>query len=109
MELPKDMEERAKAGEMKKSVLEKYSKLRRSLLLGFGVATLPGLRDRLIADERFLFKIGTEVVIDSGCATVAELQERGDEFWREFDFFLSDMIVGLVLGKFAPKCRLYFL
>jgi hypothetical protein len=29
-----------------------------------------------------------------GCATVAEVRKRGDEFWKEFEFYLSDMLVG---------------
>ena len=31
------------------------------------------------------------------CATVAEVRKRGDEFWNEFEFYLSDLLVGLVL------------
>lgn len=30
----------------------------------------------------------------AGCATVAEVRKRGDEFWKEFEFYLSDMLVG---------------
>jgi hypothetical protein len=25
---------------------------------------------------------------------VAEVRKRGDEFWKEFEFYLSDMLVG---------------
>jgi hypothetical protein len=28
---------------------------------------------------------------------VAELRKRGDSFWDEFEFYLSDLMVGLVL------------
>ncbi len=37
------------------------------------------------------------MAIDSGCATVAEVRKRGHEFWGEFEFYLSDLVVGLVL------------
>ena len=30
-----------------------------------------------------------------GCATVAEVRKRGDEFWSEFEFYLSDLLVRL--------------
>jgi hypothetical protein len=30
----------------------------------------------------------------AGCATVAEVRKRGDEFWAEFEFYLSDLLVG---------------
>lgn len=48
-----------------------------------------------------------QVVIDSTCATVAEVRKRGDEFWGEFEFYLSDLLVGLVMdvvlvGLMAP-------
>ena len=36
-------------------------------------------------------------MIDSGCATIAEVRKRGAEFWDEFDHYLSDIIVGIVL------------
>ena len=39
----------------------------------------------------------TELSIDSACATVAEVRKRGDKFWDEFEFYLSDLVVGMVL------------
>ena len=33
----------------------------------------------------------------AACATVAEVRKRGDDFWAEFEFYLSDMAVGLVM------------
>lgn len=33
----------------------------------------------------------------AGCATVAEVRKRGPEFWDEFEFYLSDLVVGCVL------------
>lgn len=100
-------------------------------LAGLLVRTVPYFRDRILADNLFLFKIGAEVLIDSGalaslsatacwrkgagkardrqtpqgqrecswragCATVAEVRKRGDDFWAEFEFYLSDLVVGLV-------------
>ena len=45
---------------------------------------------------------------DAGCATVAEVRKRGDDFWGEFEFYLSDLVVGCVLdcvlvGLLAPS------
>ena len=34
------------------------------------------------------------------CATVAEVRKRGDEFWSEFEFYLSDLLVGVGDGTF---------
>lgn len=33
----------------------------------------------------------------AGCATVAEVRKRGEDFWAEFEFYLSDLLVGIVL------------
>ncbi len=30
----------------------------------------------------------------AGCATVAEVRKRGSDFWAEFEFYLSDLLVG---------------
>lgn len=47
----------------------------------------------------------------AGCATVAEVRKRGDDFWDEFEFYLSDLVVGCVLdcvlvGLLAPAAPL---
>lgn len=47
----------------------------------------------------------------SGCATLAEVRKRGKDFWSEFEFYLSDLIVGCVLdcvlvGLMAPTAIL---
>lgn len=33
----------------------------------------------------------------AACATYAEVTKRGKEFWNEFEYYLSDLTVGLVL------------
>lgn len=48
------------------------------------------------------------MLCDAGCATVAEVRKRGDDFWGEFEFYLSDLVVGCVLdcvlvGLLAPS------
>jgi hypothetical protein len=48
-----------------------------------------------------------QVAVDTGCATVAEVQKRGKDFWNEFELYMSDLLVGLALdvalvGMLAP-------
>eukprot|EP00892_Ulva_mutabilis_P011686 jgi/Ulvmu1/8890/UM049_0072.1 len=105
--LPADYLATASAAGIKRSALEAYMLLQRSFLAGWLARTVPWFRDRLVYDNRFLFKVGAEVVIDSACATFAEVRKRGDEFWDELEFYLSDLLVGLVLdvvlvGLLAP-------
>jgi Protein RETICULATA-related len=98
IELPEDFAAAARDGGLRKSVLQQYGVIATgSFLTSFLARTVPAFRNRLIADKMYFFKILAEVTIDSACATVAELRKRGDEFWDEFEFYLSDLVVGLVL------------
>ncbi|CAN8316942.1 unnamed protein product [Cochlearia groenlandica] len=77
---------------------------------GFAIRSWSMLRNRMLADPSFLFKIGTEIVIDTCCATVAEVQSRGKDFWAEFELYVADMLVGVVVnvalvGMLAPFVR----
>ncbi|KAF4375990.1 hypothetical protein F8388_010178 [Cannabis sativa] len=52
-----------------------------------------------------------EVVIDSCCATFAEVQKRGKDFWAEFELYAADLLVGVVVdialvGMLAPYARI---
>ncbi|PQQ21578.1 hydroxyproline O-galactosyltransferase HPGT1 [Prunus yedoensis var. nudiflora] len=55
------------------------------------------LRNRMLADHSFLFKVGTAIVIDSCCATFAEVQKRGKDFWAEFELYVVDLLVGIAV------------
>ncbi|KAF5931108.1 hypothetical protein HYC85_031981 [Camellia sinensis] len=69
------------------------------------------LRNRMLADPNFLFKVGTEVAIYSGCTTFAEFQKRGKDFWAEFELYTADLLVGMVVdialvSMLAPYTRI---
>ncbi|KAH9736198.1 protein RETICULATA [Citrus sinensis] len=84
--LPSDMFEAAKSVGIRKLLLLRYFDLQGSSWpLGFLMKSWAMLRNRMLADPSFLFKIGTEIVIDSCCATLAEVQKRGKDFWAEFE------------------------
>ncbi|KAF8048709.1 hypothetical protein N665_2429s0008, partial [Sinapis alba] len=84
--LPEDMLEAAKSVGIRKLFLLRYLDLQRSVWpLGFLMRTCSMLRNRILADPSFLFKVGTEIAIDSCCATFAEVQKRGEHFWSEFE------------------------
>ncbi|CAN7114263.1 unnamed protein product [Brassica rapa subsp. narinosa] len=63
--------------------------------LGFLMRTCTMLRNRIFADPSFLLIFGTEIAIDSCCATFAEVQKRGEDFWSEFELYDADLLVGL--------------
>ncbi|KAE9461335.1 hypothetical protein C3L33_06776, partial [Rhododendron williamsianum] len=111
MSLPSDMIEAAKTIGLRSLVLSRYLDLQGSAWpLGFLMRHFGMLRNRMLADPSFLFKVGTEVVIDSCCATFAEVQKRGKDFWAEFELYAADLLVGVVVdialvGMLAPYTR----
>ncbi|XP_052173882.1 protein RETICULATA-RELATED 1, chloroplastic [Diospyros lotus] len=110
--LPSDMLEVAKATGLRRLLLTRYLDLQGSIWpVGFLMRYCGMLRNRMLADPSFLFKVGTEVVIDSCCATFAEVQKRGKDFWAEFELYAADLLVGVVVdialvGMLAPYARI---
>lgn len=110
--LPADMLEAAKSTGLRKLLLQRYLDLQGSAWpMSFLMKSCAMLRDRMLADPSFLFKVGTEIVIDSCCATIAEVQKRGKDFWAEFELYLADLLVGVVVnvalvGMLAPYARI---
>ena len=52
-----------------------------------------------------------QIIIDSCCATFAEVQKRGKDFWAEFELYAADLVVGIVVnvalvGMLAPYARI---
>ncbi|CAI5960975.1 unnamed protein product [Closterium sp. NIES-64] len=96
--LPEDMLAHLKEHGIAQLLLQRYIDLQvGGGILAAATRAFAGLRNRLLADPAFLFKVFTEIVIDSGCATFAEVRKRGDDFWKEFDLYMSDILVGFAV------------
>ncbi|CAA7401767.1 unnamed protein product [Spirodela intermedia] len=110
--LPLDMWEAAEAVGIRKLLLENYLNLQAMRWpLGPLIELFPWFRNRMLADPQFLFKVGTEICIDSCCATFAEVQKRGKDFWSEFELYVADLLVGVVVdialvSMLAPYARI---
>ena len=64
----------------------------------------------IISSPLFIGKL-LQIVIDSCCATFAEVQKRGKDFWSEFELYVADLLVGVVVnvalvGMLAPYVRI---
>lgn len=109
--LPSDMLEAAKTVGIPKVILFRYLEMQASAWpIGMAMQSCSLLRNRMLADPSFLFKLGTEIIIDSCCATFAEIQKRGKDFWAEFELYAADLLVGLVVNvalvsMLAPYAR----
>ncbi|KAK6912434.1 Protein RETICULATA-related [Dillenia turbinata] len=110
--LPSEMLEAAKTIGIRRLILTRYLDLQAAGgLLGFAMKSCGMLRNRMLADPSFLFKVGAEIVINSCCATFAEVQKRGKDFWAEFELYAADLLVGMVVtvalvGMLAPYARI---
>ncbi|XP_074556702.1 protein RETICULATA-RELATED 1, chloroplastic-like isoform X1 [Curcuma longa] len=110
--LPPDMLEAAKLTGIRRVLLFRYFELEAAWWpLGAAIRSCSLLRNRMLADPSFLFKVATEVIIDSCCATFAEVQKRGKDFWAEFELYAADLLVGIVVdialvGLLAPYVRI---
>ncbi|RRT45279.1 hypothetical protein B296_00045149 [Ensete ventricosum] len=65
--------------------------------LGVAIRHCSLLRNRMLADPSFLFKVATE--------------KRGKDFWAEFELYAADLLVGIVVdialvGLLAPYVRI---
>lgn len=93
--LPKDLAMSADAGRIPGSILRRYFELEKSpvfrWLLQFG-----GFKERLLADDLFLTKVGIECGIGMFTKTAAELEKRRENFKKELDFVTADVIMALV-------------
>jgi len=97
VKLPEDFIDAAKGEGLRKSVLEIFLKLQKGWFTRIICNSSAFFRNRLLYDPRFLFIVLAEITIDCACATYAEVTKRGEEFWNEFEYYLSDLMVGLVL------------
>uniref|UniRef100_A0A803LC28 Uncharacterized protein n=2 Tax=Chenopodium quinoa TaxID=63459 RepID=A0A803LC28_CHEQI len=93
--LPKDLSMAVEAGRIPGSILRRYFELEKSpifrWLLQFG-----GFKERLLADDLFLTKVGIECGIGMFTKTAAELEKRKENFKKELDFVTADVIMALV-------------
>ncbi|KAK9700288.1 hypothetical protein RND81_08G229600 [Saponaria officinalis] len=93
--LPKDLSLAVEAGRIPASILRRYLDLENSpifrWLLNFG-----GFKERLLADDLFLTKVGIECGIGIFTKSAAELEKRKENFSKELDFVTADVIMALV-------------
>ncbi|KAK3223913.1 hypothetical protein Dsin_010938 [Dipteronia sinensis] len=93
--LPKDLAAAINAGRIPKSVVKRYLEMEKSpifrWLLNFG-----GFRERLLADDLFLAKVGIECGVGIFTKTAAELERRRENFTKELDFVFADVVMAII-------------
>ncbi|KAI9075372.1 hypothetical protein K1719_042622 [Acacia pycnantha] len=93
--LPADLVAAIKAGRLPGSILRRFFDLEKSAvfrwLLNFG-----GFKERMLADDLFLAKVAMECFVGIFTKTAAELERRRENFSKELDFVLADVVMAIV-------------
>lgn len=93
--LPKDLAVAVEAGRIPGSILRRYLDLEKSPIFRW-LLQFSGFKERLLADDLFLTKVGIECGIGMFTKTAAELEKRRENFKKELDFVTADVIMALV-------------
>ncbi|KAL0004968.1 hypothetical protein SO802_012529 [Lithocarpus litseifolius] len=107
--LPSDMLEAAKSVGIRKLLLLRYLGLQKyncAISANFYLG-VDGVINSVVQDVVLDHSYVNLIVIDSCCATFAEVQKRGKDFWAEFELYDADLLVGVVVnvalvGMLAP-------
>ncbi|MCH81624.1 hypothetical protein A2U01_0002415, partial [Trifolium medium] len=94
---PADLAVAVKAGRVPGSIVRRFFDLEESVvfrwLLKFG-----GFKERLLADDLFLTKLVMECVVVIFTKAAAELERRKENFSKEMDFVVANVVTGIVTG-----------
>ncbi|EHA8590686.1 protein RETICULATA-RELATED 4, chloroplastic [Cocos nucifera] len=93
--LPKDLAAAIEAGRIPGVIVHRFVELEKSpffrWLLQFG-----GFKERLLADDLFLAKVAMECGVGIFTKTAAEWERRRENFVKELDFVLADVLMAIV-------------
>ncbi|XP_028758788.1 protein RETICULATA-RELATED 4, chloroplastic [Neltuma alba] len=93
--LPKDLATAIKDGRIPASVVSRFLELEKSpffrWLLQFG-----GFKERLLADDLFLFKVIMECGVGMFTKTAAEYERRREKFFDELEIVFADVVMAIL-------------
>lgn len=98
--LPADLAAAVQAGTLGADALGRYLHLVRpggNRLLSWATTHWAPFRNRILADEAFLFKLAAQEVIGNGTALVGEIAVRGPAIVDELEYVGADVAVGTVV------------
>lgn len=99
-DLPKDMQAAMGNGMMTVDYVTKWLAIIATPILGPICKAVPGFRDRVMGNPRFLLQVCLELLVGVVAKTIAEIEARKDKFFKEMPFVLSDLALE-VLGDFS--------
>ncbi|CAM6112647.1 unnamed protein product [Calypogeia fissa] len=93
--LPKYLAAAVEQGKIPPAVLERFLDLEKTSFRKW-LMQFDGFRERLLADDLFLTKVGIECGVGLFTKTAAEYERRRENFSKELDFVIADVIMALV-------------
>ncbi|GER40793.1 hypothetical protein STAS_17480 [Striga asiatica] len=93
--LPKDLRVAIEDGRIPGSIVLKYFDLEKSGFLSW-LMRFGGFKERLLADDLFLAKVGFECGVGVFTKTAAEYQRRKENFFNELEIVFADVVMAII-------------
>ncbi|KAL3653361.1 Protein RETICULATA-RELATED 4, chloroplastic [Castilleja foliolosa] len=93
--LPKDLKAAIEDGRIPGSIVLKYFDLEKSGFLSW-LMKFGGFKERLLADDLFLAKVGFECGVGVFTKTLAEYQRRKEKFFDELEIVFADVVMAVI-------------
>ncbi|KAK7243425.1 hypothetical protein RIF29_38221 [Crotalaria pallida] len=94
---PADLAAAVVAGRVPGSIVRRFFELEKSGVFGW-LLKFGGFKERLLADDLFLSKLVMECVVVIFTKAAAEFQQRKENFTKELDFVVANVVTGIVTG-----------
>ncbi|KAH8933410.1 hypothetical protein BDL97_18G029700 [Sphagnum fallax] len=90
--LPQDMQAGLERGLISPKVLQTFFELDKHPYIAELSHHFQGLRERWLADPRFLQRLGIEETISITTTLIAQYERRGTRFWSEIEYVITDTV-----------------
>ncbi|KAL5078109.1 hypothetical protein RYX36_017093 [Vicia faba] len=94
---PADLAVAVKAGRVPGSIVQRFFEMEKSVVFRW-FFKFGGFKERLLADDLFLSKLVMECVVVIFTKAAAELERRKENFTKEIDFVVANVVTGIVTG-----------
>eukprot|EP00741_Cyanophora_paradoxa_P005127 tig00000863_g4969.t1 len=95
-QLPPEIRTALEHGLLAPAILLRYLDATKKPLEGFLMRLGAGVRARILADPKFLFKVAVEEAIGVAGKLSAEVNKRKDRIWEELDFVMANVIMAIL-------------
>lgn len=93
--LPKDLKAAIEDGRIPGSIVLRYFELEKSPLMAW-LLRFGGFKERLLADDLFLAKVGMECGVGIFTKTAAEYERRRENFFNELEIVVADVVMAVI-------------